>query len=94
MAINKLGIGAFVCKALRAEGIKFYGHYNDPLVIGRKHKWVGNMKDLPQGVKDNIQERIKLKLVNAGYRFRECNFVVTRGSYYNRMPHAFIVRTY
>jgi hypothetical protein len=93
MAIKKLGIGAFVCKALREEGINFYGHYNDPLVVGRKHKWAGGMKDISLNKKKKIEERIKKQLVAAGYEFRECNFVETRGSYYNVKPYTFIVRT-
>jgi len=86
----KLGIGAFVCKELRAEGIDFLAHYNDAVVTGRKHKWVGNMRDITPRRKAKIEHRIELKLVAAGYRFRECRFCISTRGYMTR--DMFIVR--
>lgn len=92
IAIKKQTIGAFVCDALRGEGIDFYGHYNDPLVVGRKHKWVGSMSDITPYDKAKIERRIELQLLDAGYRFSECNFrVSTRG--YLGARDMFILRT-
>jgi hypothetical protein len=92
MAIRKQGIGAFVCDALRGEGIDFYAHYNDPLVVGRKHKWVGSMRDITPYDKAKIERRIELQLKDAGYVFRECGFSESTKSYRGSYP-MFIVRT-
>ena len=94
MAICKQTIGAFVCDALRGEGINFFAHYNDKLVVGRKHKWVGSMINITPKDKAKIERRIELQLKDAGYQFRECRFIAAgRMNGYIGIYPAFIVRT-